>query len=58
VNRVARAQASQRARAAGQVSPEQYSYVRNDLRLIGILAAAMFLFMVILHFLLPFWLPQ
>jgi hypothetical protein len=58
VNRVARAQASQRARAAGQVSPEQYSYVKHDLRLIGILAAAMFLFMVILHFLLPVFLPQ
>jgi hypothetical protein len=58
VNRVARAQASQRARAAGQVSPEQYSYVKYDLRLIGILAASMFLFMVILHFLLPVFLPQ
>jgi hypothetical protein len=58
VNRVARAQASQRARAAGQVSPEQYSYVKYDLRLIAILASAMFLFMIILHFLLPIWLPQ
>jgi hypothetical protein len=58
VNRVARAQASQRVRTAGQVSPEQYSYVKYDLRLIGILAAAMFLFMIILHFLLPVFLPQ
>jgi hypothetical protein len=58
VNRIARAQASQRARAAGQVSPEQYSYVKYDLRLIGVLAAAMFLFMIILHFLLPVFLPQ
>jgi hypothetical protein len=32
--------------------------VKYDLRLIGILAGAMFLFMVILHFLLPVFLPQ
>ena len=57
-NRLARAQATQRARAANAVSPEQYSYVKYDLRLIGILAAAMFLFMIILHFLLPVFLPQ
>ena|SRR5215469_2420923 len=58
VSRVARAQATQRGRAAGQVSPEQYSYVKNDLRLIAILAGAMFLFMIILHFVLPAILPQ
>jgi hypothetical protein len=58
VSRVARAQATQRGRAASRVSPEQYSYVKNDLRLIAILAGAMFLFMIILHFVLPAVLPQ
>ncbi len=53
VSRVARAQASQRARLASQISPRQYAYVRDDLRLIGILAASMFLFIIILHFVLP-----
>jgi len=51
-NRVARAQATQRARAAHQISAENYAYVLNDLRLTGILAAAMFLVIIILHFVL------
>lgn len=58
VNRVARAQASQRVRTANRVSPEQYGYVKDDLRLIAILAASMFAVIIILHFLLPLWLPQ
>jgi hypothetical protein len=32
--------------------------VKNDLRLIAILAGGMFLFMIILHFVLPAVLPQ
>ena len=36
----------------------QYGYVKDDLRLIAILAASMFLVIIILHFLLPIWLPQ
>ena len=58
VNRVARAQASQRARTANHVSPEQYSYVKDDLRLIAILAGSMFVIIIILHFMLPIWLQQ
>ncbi|SRR5260221_9591123 len=51
-NRLARAQATQRARAAHLISAENYAYVLNDLRLTGILAAAMFLVIIILHFVL------
>ena len=56
--RVARAQTSQRVRTVSRVSPEQYSYVKNDLRLIGILAACMFAVIVVLSFVLPHLLPQ
>ncbi len=51
-NRVARAQATQRARAANLIRAENYAYVLNDLRLTGILAATMFLVIIILHFVL------
>jgi hypothetical protein len=56
--RVARAQTSQRVRTVSRVSPEQYGYVKNDLRLIGILAACMFAVIVVLSFVLPHLLPQ
>jgi hypothetical protein len=56
--RVARAQTSQRVRTVSRVSPEQYSYVKNDLRLIGIIAACMFTAIIILSFVLPRVLPQ
>ncbi|MGO8950033.1 MAG: hypothetical protein ACLQUY_20735 [Ktedonobacterales bacterium] len=52
-NRTARAQANQRARAASQISPQHYSYVRDDLRLIAILASSMFFIILVLHFVLP-----
>ena len=50
---VARARAVQRARAAHAISPEQYGYVRKDLRLIFSLAISMFAIIIILHFVLP-----
>jgi hypothetical protein len=56
--RTSRAQSNQRARAVNRVSPEQYSYVKNDLKLIASLAAFMFAIIVGLHFLLPLLLPQ
>jgi hypothetical protein len=56
--RVARAQTSQRVRTVNRVSPEQYGYVKNDLRLIGILAASMFAVIIVLSFVLPHLLPQ
>ena len=58
IDRVTRSQAAQRARLATQLSPRNYAYVRDDLRLIAILAGSMFLLIIILHFLLPLWLPQ
>ncbi|HLZ25493.1 MAG TPA: hypothetical protein VKQ30_25500 [Ktedonobacterales bacterium] len=51
-SRVARARATQRARAASIITPEHYSYVLKDLRLIAGLALAMFLIIVVLHFVL------
>jgi hypothetical protein len=51
--RVARARATQRARAANLISPTNYSYVPNDLKLIAGLAVAMFAVIIILHFALP-----
>ena len=51
--RVARARATQRARAANLINPKNYSYVRNDLKLIAGLAIAMFAVIIILHFTLP-----
>jgi hypothetical protein len=56
--RVARAQTSQRVRTVSRVSPEQYGYVKHDLRFIGILAASMFAVIIILSFVLPHLLPQ
>lgn len=50
--RVARARATQRARIANMITPEHYSYVLNDLRLIASLAAAMFVVIIVLHFVL------
>ena len=58
INRAARNQSAQRARLSSQLSPQHYAYVKNDLRLIGILAGSMFLVIILLHFLLPIWLPQ
>lgn len=57
-SRVARAQTSQRVRNVSRVSPEQYGYVKKDLRFIGILAASMFLVIIALSFVLPRLLPQ
>jgi hypothetical protein len=51
--RVARARATQRARTANLISPTNYSYVLNDLKLIAGLAVAMFAVIIILHFALP-----
>ncbi len=50
--RVARARATQRARTANMITPEHYSYVINDLKLIASLAAAMFMVIIVLHFVL------
>lgn len=51
--RVARAKVLQRARAANFVSPERYSYVIGDLKLIAVMAFLMFATLVVLHFVLP-----
>jgi hypothetical protein len=40
----------QRARTAGMVTAEHYAYVKNDLRVIGMLAVGMFLVIVIFYF--------
>ena len=50
--KLARAREMQRARAANLITPEHYGYVKNDLRLIGILAAFMFAIIIVLHFVL------
>jgi hypothetical protein len=51
-NRIARAQATKSARAAHLISAENYAYVINDLKLTGVLAGAMFLVIIVLHFIL------
>lgn len=51
--RVARARAVQRARTANLVTPEHYSYVIRDLKLIAALACAMVIVLIVLHFALP-----
>jgi hypothetical protein len=51
-SRAARAQAVQRARTVHLISAENYSYVINDLKLTGILAAAMFFVILVLHFII------
>jgi hypothetical protein len=56
--RAPRAQANQRARNVSHISPEQYGYVKKDLKLIATLAASMFAIIIVLHFLLPLLLPQ
>lgn len=50
--RVARARATQRARTANMITPEHYSYVLNDLKVIAGLAIAMFVVIIVLHFVL------
>ncbi len=50
--KIARAREMQRARAANLITPEHYGYVKNDLRLIAILASCMFAIIIILHFVL------
>jgi ribose/xylose/arabinose/galactoside ABC-type transport system permease subunit len=42
----------QRARTVHLISAENYSYVINDLTLTGILAAAMFFVILVLHFII------
>jgi hypothetical protein len=51
--RIARARAVQRARSANLVTPEHYSYVIRDLKLIAVLASLMVLTLIVLHFTLP-----
>ena len=51
--RLARARATQRARVANMISPEHYSYVLTDLRLILSVAAAFAIILIVLHFVLP-----
>ena len=51
--RIARAKATQRARTANVITPEHYSYVINDLKLIGTLAVLMFGAIIVLHYALP-----
>lgn len=51
--RAARARAVQRARAANLVTPEHFAYVIRDLRLIAVLACAMVIVLIVLHFALP-----
>lgn len=51
--RIERAKSAQRARAANLITPEHYTYVLKDMRLIGALAFVMFLVIVVLHFVLP-----
>ncbi|HEX9037087.1 MAG TPA: hypothetical protein VF808_08885 [Ktedonobacterales bacterium] len=51
--RVTRARATQRARQAGLISAENYSYVLQDLKLVGVLAAAAVVILVALAFTLP-----
>ncbi len=51
--RLARARATQRARVANMISPEHYSYVLGDLRLILGVAAVFVVILIVLHFTLP-----
>ncbi len=52
MTKVARAREMQRAHAANRITPEHYSYVKNDLRLIAVLATCMFAVIIALHFVL------
>lgn len=47
-SRVARARVTQRARTANLITPEHYSYVINDLKLIAGLVISMFLVIIVL----------
>lgn len=51
--RLARAKATQRARQAGMISAENYGYVLQDLKLVGILAACAVVALIVLTFTLP-----
>lgn len=51
--RVARARATQRARQAGLISAESYSYVLGDLKLIAVMAVAAFAVLIGLAIFLP-----
>ena len=50
--KMARARATQRARAANLIVPENFKYVVHDLRLTGALAVLMFAVIIVLHFVL------
>ncbi len=50
--KMARARATQRARAANLIVPENYKYVVHDLRLTATLAVLMFAVIIVLHFVL------
>jgi hypothetical protein len=50
---VARARATQRARQAGLISAENYSYVVEDLKLVAWLAGGAFAILIALTFFLP-----
>ena len=47
-SRVARARVTQRARTANLITPEHYSYVINDLKLIAALVISMFAVIIVL----------
>lgn len=51
--RIARARATQRARQAGLISAENYSYVLGDLKLVAWLAGGAFVILIALTFILP-----
>jgi hypothetical protein len=51
-SRVARARVTQRARTANLITPEHYSYVINDLKLIAGLVISMFLVIIVLAIIL------
>lgn len=51
--RIARARATQRARQAGLISAENYSYVLGDLKLVAWLAGGAFAILIALTFILP-----
>lgn len=51
--RIARARATQRARQAGMITAENYSYVLEDLKLVAILAACAVVILIALTFTLP-----
>jgi hypothetical protein len=58
-NEVAPATAAPRTTLSSRSAPAlpDYSYVRQDLRRIGILAGCMFAGMIVLYFILPYILP-